>query len=77
VSAVRNSHPDGGAARRGAEYDGDPARGKDSLVWETALPCSGRRKGGDMPRLMVRAVWASEAGKHEGVGSLRQFFEEL
>jgi len=39
---VRNSCPDGSTTRRGAQYAGDPARGKDGLLWETALPCGGQ-----------------------------------
>ena len=39
---MRNFGPDGGTTRRGAEYVGDPARGKNGLLWGTALPCEGR-----------------------------------
>jgi len=33
---------DGGAARLGAQYDGDPARGTSCLLWEAAVPKWGR-----------------------------------
>ena len=41
---VWNFDPAGGTSRRGARYTGDPARGKDGLLWETALTWRGRNK---------------------------------
>ena len=41
---VQNSGPVGGTTRRGAQNAGDPARGKDGLLWETVLPCGGRNE---------------------------------
>ena len=47
-SPVWNTGPDGGTTRRGAQYVGDPARGKDGILWETALHWGGRRERYDL-----------------------------
>jgi len=62
---VQNSGPDGGTARRGAQYVGDPARGKDGLLWETALPCGGRNERCDVHG---RRAEASMVGRPNGGG---------
>ena len=62
---VQNSGPDGGIARRGAQYDGDPARGKDGLIWETALSCGGRNERCDVHG---RRNEASMVGRSSGGG---------
>jgi hypothetical protein len=68
VSTDWNSRPDGGATKRGAQYDGDPAQGKNSLLWETALPWWGRREGGDKPRCVARTMWEYWTCMQEGLG---------
>ena len=70
--SVCKSGPDGSTTRRGAQYAGDPARGKDGLLWETALPCGGRRERcDDGKRAETSMVGMQSGGWAYLYGSLR------
>ena len=63
---VRNSSPDGGTARLGAYYVGDPVRGEDGLLWETAMPCGGRNERCDVHGRQAEASMVGRQG-HGGL----------